>query len=98
MQDPRLPTLTEHYGGGQQAQRPRQARHQPGISKVSNHVRPHADVSAAEVRVPGLMFSTRARASKIEVTVSSLSVSLFFAVRLPFLNVRVPAARQTHPG
>jgi hypothetical protein len=65
---------------------------------VANHVRPHADVSAAEVKVPGLMFSTPARASKIEVTVSSLSVSLFFAVRLPFLNVRVPAARQTHPG
>jgi hypothetical protein len=50
------------------------------------------------VRVPGLMFSTPARASKIEVTVPSLSVSLFFAVRPPFLNVRVPAARQTHPG
>jgi len=76
----------------------RQARHQRGISKVANHVRPDADVSAAEVRVPGPMFSTPAPASKIEVTVPSLSVSLFFAVRLPFLNVRVPAARQTHPG
>jgi hypothetical protein len=59
---------------------------------------PHADVSAAEVRVPGLVFPAPARASKIEVTVPSLSVSLFFAVRPPFLNVRVPAARQTHPG
>jgi len=50
---------------------------------------PLADVSAAEARVPGLVFPTPARASKIEVTVSSLSVSSFLAVHLPFVNVRL---------
>jgi hypothetical protein len=54
--------------------------------KVASHVRLHADVRAVAVRVPGPRSPRPAGISKIEVTLDSLFVSLFFAACLLFLN------------
>jgi hypothetical protein len=56
-------------------------------------VRPHADVRAAATRVPRPGLPGPATASKIEVTLDSLSVFLLFAACLLFLNGRADITR-----
>jgi len=96
MQDPRLLTLTEHPTVGS---RPK-PQHQPATSVISGmarHPRPYPACQRGS-RENAEGSSPDPPGGKVQITLRSPFVSVFFADRTPSLNSRVRAARQTRLG